>query len=473
MKKSKGRIVFEVINVIVLSLLSFACLFPLLNILAMSFSSSTAVAAGKVSIFPVEFNLYAYDYVVGKADFWKSLLRSVERVAIGLPLNMILTIMLAYPLSKESTSFRMRTVYVWIFFFTMLFSGGLIPGYLLIQNLKMMDTIWALVLPAAVPVYNVILMLNFFRGIPHELEEAAEIDGAGQWRICFQIFVPCAKPSIATLMLFSFISHWNSWFDGLIYSNFPSSYPLASFLQTVVVQRDMTLLSLEDWQSMSMISDRTVRCAQIFVGIIPIILIYPFAQKYFVKGMTVGSVKGINENPVFSWQLVSDKKDEKNERQTAYRILVSESEASLINETGMLWDSGVVKESRCFGILYQGKKLHSAQKAYWKVMVWDGENQASVWSETASFETGLLEREDWKGTWIGQGEDYENQELAPVLVGEFEVADLEQVVCARAYISGLGVFLADMNGQKLSDAFFEPGESDATKTVYYVTYFRH
>ena len=175
MKKSKGRIVFEVINVIVLSLLSFACLFPLLNILAMSFSSSTAVAAGKVSIFPVEFNL----------------LRSVERVAIGLPLNMILTIMLAYPLSKESTSFRMRTVYVWIFFFTMLFSGGLIPGYLLIQNLKMMDTIWALVLPAAVPVYNVILMLNFFRGIPHELEEAAEIDGAGQWRICFQIFVPC------------------------------------------------------------------------------------------------------------------------------------------------------------------------------------------------------------------------------------------------------------------------------------------
>lgn len=179
---------------------------------------------------------------------------------------------------------------------------------------------------------------------------------------------------------------------------------------------------------------------------------------------------GINENPVFSWQLVSDKKDEKNERQTAYRILVSESEASLINETGMLWDSGVVKGSRCFGILYQGKKLHSAQKAYWKVMVWDGENQASVWSETASFETGLLEREDWKGIWIGQGEDYENQELAPVFVGEFEVADLKQVVCARAYISGLGVFLADMNGQKLSDDFFEPGESDATKTVYYVTY---
>ena len=126
----------------------------------------------------------------------------------------------------------MRTVYVWIFFFTMLFSGGLIPGYLLIQNLNMMDTIWALVLPIAVPVYNVILMLNFFRGIPHELEEAALIDGANQWKTCFKIYVPCAKPSIATLTLFSLIAHWNSWFDGLIFSNFPDSYPLASYLQT-------------------------------------------------------------------------------------------------------------------------------------------------------------------------------------------------------------------------------------------------
>ena len=292
MKPTAGRKIFVVINTCLLSLLALLCLFPLLNILAMSFSGSTAVAAGKVSVFPVDFNLYAYNYVIGKRDFWNALRRSVVRVALGLPLNMILTILLAYPLSKESSVFRMRTVYVWIFFFTMLFSGGLIPGYLLIQNLHMMDTIWALVLPAAVPVYNVILMLNFFRGIPHELEEAALIDGAGHWRTCFSVFVPCAKPSIATLMLFAFINHWNSWFDGLIFSNYPSSYPLASFLQTVVVERDMSLLSLDDWKSLSMISDRTVRCAQIFVGIIPIIFVYPFAQKYFVKGMTLGSVKG-------------------------------------------------------------------------------------------------------------------------------------------------------------------------------------
>ena len=291
-KLTKGRILFQIINYTVLTLLAAVCLFPLLNILAMSFSSATAVSAGKVSVWPVEFNGNAYSYVIGKKDFWNSLLVSIERVVIGVPLAMLLTILVAYPLSKERTQLRMRSVYSWIFFFTMLFSGGLIPGYLLIQNLHLMDTIWALILPVSVPVYNIVLMLNFFRGIPRELEEASLIDGANQFQTCFLIYVPCAKPSIATLTLFSFITHWNSYFDGLIFSNFPESYPLASFLYTVVVQRDMSLLSIEEIQMMSMIDDRTIRCAQIFISLIPIMLIYPFAQKYFVKGMTVGSVKG-------------------------------------------------------------------------------------------------------------------------------------------------------------------------------------
>jgi putative aldouronate transport system permease protein len=245
-----------------------------------------------VVFWPVDFNLHAYNYVIGKVSFWKSILRSMERVILGVFINMLLTIIISYPLSKDRKTLRARTVYVWVFFFTTLFSGGLIPGYMLIQNLKMMDTIWALVLPTAVPVFNVILMLNFFRNIPHALEEAALMDGASQWQICFRIYVPCAMPSIATLALFSFIGHWNSWFDGLIFSNFPDNYPLASYLQTVVVQKDFSLFSLEDWLTTSMISDRTVRCAQIFVGTIPIIMLYPFAQKHFVRGITIGSVKG-------------------------------------------------------------------------------------------------------------------------------------------------------------------------------------
>lgn len=220
-KMTKGRLVFQIINYTVLIFLSLLCLFPLLNILAMSFSSATAVSAGRVSVWPVEFNTYAYSYVIGKRDFWNSLLKSVERVCIGVPFSMLITILVAYPLSKERTQLRLRSFYSWIFFFTMLFSGGLIPGYLLIQNLHLMDTIWALILPMAVPVYNIVLMLNFFRGIPRELEEAALIDGANQFQTCFRIYVPCAKPSIATLTLFCFITHWNSYFDGLIFSNFP------------------------------------------------------------------------------------------------------------------------------------------------------------------------------------------------------------------------------------------------------------
>lgn len=291
-KLSKGRIVFQIINYTVLTVLACLCLFPLINILAMSFSSATAVSAGSVSVWPVDFNLNAYEYVIGKKEFWDSLVVSIKRVVIGVPFTMLITILVAYPLSKDRSQLRIRSIYTWVFFFTMLFSGGLIPGYMLVQNLHLMDTIWVLILPVAVPVYNIVLMLNFFRGIPHELEEAALIDGANQFQICFRIFVPCAKPSIATLTLFTFISHWNSYFDGLIFSNFPSSYPLASFLYTVVVKRDMSLLSLEEFQMLSMIDDRSIRCAQIFISLIPIMLIYPFAQKYFVKGMTLGSVKG-------------------------------------------------------------------------------------------------------------------------------------------------------------------------------------
>ncbi|MBR9940954.1 carbohydrate ABC transporter permease [Lachnospiraceae bacterium Marseille-Q4251] len=180
MRVSKGRILFQTINYVIMILLAVICLFPLLNVLAMSFSSATAVSAGKVSILPVDFTASAYTYVMKRKEFWVSLVKSIERVCIGVPLSMMITILTAYPLSKEPRQLRARSVYAWLFFFTMLVSGGLIPGYLLIQKLHLMDTIWAMVLPTTVSVYNIVLMLNFFRGIPVELEEAALMDGAGQ-----------------------------------------------------------------------------------------------------------------------------------------------------------------------------------------------------------------------------------------------------------------------------------------------------
>lgn len=289
---STGRRVFLVLNYVFLILLGLACLLPLINVLAISFSSSTAVNAGKVSLWPVEFNLDSYRFVIGKPEFVQSFLISVKRVLIGVPINMVLTILVAYPLSKERSTFRFRSWYVWYFMITMLFSGGLIPWYMTIRATGILDTFWALILPAAVPIFNVILLLNFFRNIPPEIEEAARIDGSGVWQSLWRIAVPLSAPAIATLTLFCIVNHWNSWFEGLILMNNPANYPLQTYLQTIIVNRDMSLMNVADLTRWAAISDRTSRAAQVFVAMLPVMLVYPFLQKYFSQGIVMGSVKG-------------------------------------------------------------------------------------------------------------------------------------------------------------------------------------
>lgn len=277
---------------LLLSLLVVICIFPMLNVLAMSFSSSAAVAAGKVTLLPVQFSLKSYQFVLTKLEFLISVFVSFKRVLIGVPVNMILTVLLAYPLSKEVKSFRWRTVYVWICVVTMLFSGGLIPIYMMVKYTGVMDSIWALVLPSAVPVFNVILLLNFFRALPKELEEASRVDGASHWRVLWSIYIPLSAPALATITLFAFVHHWNSWFDGIIFMNSPAHYPLQSYLRTVVIQNDLALQMLTDPETMAEISDRTSKMAQILLGALPILVVFPFLQRFFVKGIVLGSVKG-------------------------------------------------------------------------------------------------------------------------------------------------------------------------------------
>lgn len=221
-------------------------------------------------------------------------MNSVVRVILGAGLNLLMIVVLAYPLSKEKKDFRWRNIYVWFFFFTSLFNGGLIPNYMLLNQLKMLNTIWALVLPCAVHVFNMILMLNFYRQLPREMEEAAFIDGAGQWRTLLNIYIPCSLPSIATLALFSVVNHWNAWFDGLIYMNDASNYPLQSYLQTVIIGLDITSGNFDpnDFERIKELSSRTITAAQIIIATLPVLLIYPFLQKYFVTGIVLGSVKG-------------------------------------------------------------------------------------------------------------------------------------------------------------------------------------
>jgi putative aldouronate transport system permease protein len=288
-RKRKYKVVISSILIIV----AVICLLPFIHTIAISFSSSSAVGANYVSFWPVNFTLTSYEYVMHRSAFWRSFVVSLERIALGGGITMILVLMMAYPLSKEPGQFKARTAYVWIIFITMLFNGGLIPLYMLVSQLKMMDTLWSLVLPCAVPAFSVILMLNFFRQIPRELEEAAYIDGASHWKIFMSVFIPVSAPAIATIALFTIVGHWNSWFDGLIFMNRPEHMPLQSYLQTVIVAGggDMSK-SPEDWKIMSFINDRTIKCSQIIMATIPILIVYPFLQKYFVTGIVLGSVKG-------------------------------------------------------------------------------------------------------------------------------------------------------------------------------------
>jgi len=285
------RKVFVISNYTVLLGLSVLCILPLVHLISLSLSSNSAVAAGQVGFWPVDFTWKSYDFILSKPEFLQSLLVTLQRVGLGVLLNMVLTIMIAYPLSKERTALNGRTIYVWIFVFTMLFSGGIIPLYMTIRSLGLLDSVWALILHHAVPVFNVVILLNFFRGLPKELEEAALIDGAGHWRILWRIYVPLSKPSLATLTLFAIVAHWNSWFDGILFMNSPANYPLQSYLYTVVVGLDTLVKSNTDLEVIALVSDRTARAAQIFLGALPILIVYPFLQRYFTKGIVLGSVK--------------------------------------------------------------------------------------------------------------------------------------------------------------------------------------
>lgn len=286
------RVVDSVILAI-LSLLALSTLLPLIHILAVSFSDKTAVSGGAVTFYPIDFTLVAYDAVMSDQAFFRAFWVSVQRVLLGGGLQFVLTIMTAYALSRPTSEFRSRNGYMWMLVFTMIFSGGMIPFYLTIRDLQMLDTMAALVLPTAVPVFNVIVLMNFFRSLPKELDEAALIDGAGPWYRMVALYVPLSLPSIATVTLFSLVGHWNAFFDGLLLMNSPEKYPLQTYLNQIIVQASQprTNLTPDQIEQLAKLSDRTVNSAKILVSLVPILLVYPFLQRYFVTGITLGSVK--------------------------------------------------------------------------------------------------------------------------------------------------------------------------------------
>jgi ABC-type glycerol-3-phosphate transport system permease component len=278
----------------VLILFTLACLIPLLHTVAVSFSDKTAADAGRVVLTPIKATTASYSKVLDDGQFFNAFFISVKRVLFGGLLNFVLNIMMAFALSKDSKQFRLRNMYMWFLVFTMLFSGGIVPWFMTIKSYGMLDSMWALILPHAVQVFNVILLMNFFRNLPKELSEAAEIDGAGPWYIMVRLFVPLSLPAIATVTLFSIVFHWNSFFDGLILMNKQDHYPLQTYIQTLVAQlsaQAMTSMSPEQLAEAMAVSNRTFNAAKIIISMIPILLIYPFIQRFFIHGITLGSVK--------------------------------------------------------------------------------------------------------------------------------------------------------------------------------------
>ena len=293
--KTRANRIFHFVNIFILSVVSLLCVLPFINLLAISFSDSAAVAAGAVGFTPVDFTLSAYEYALKGGKFIRALFISFERVFLGVGLNLILMVLTAYPLSKTRKKVAGRNIYMVYFVITMLVSGGMIPTYLVVTGLGLKDTIWALILPGALPVYNMVILMNFMRGIPEEIEEAAAIDGASPFQILTRVLLPILKPALATVGLFCIVTHWNDWFSGMIYMNNPDNYPLQTYLQSLLQNFEQLLRtqSSQDIQALlAQMDARTGRAAQLFLGAIPVMVIYPFLQKYFTKGLVLGSVKG-------------------------------------------------------------------------------------------------------------------------------------------------------------------------------------
>lgn len=286
--KSKGYRVFQVVNTIIMILVIFITLYPVIYLVAQSFSSEAAVSAGKVTFYPIDFTTATYKYILRNNEFFLYYWNTIVYSVVGTALSVALTAMLAYPLSKPKL--RLNKVLTPFVVFTMYFAGGIIPNFVLVtQWLGLRDSMWAVILPPAISTFNFLLMKSFFAGLPEELEEAAAIDGMGTYGIFLKIVLPLSKAIIATMTLFYIVSMWNEWFGPFMYLDTKAKWPVSLHVRQLVeganqVEQGSTA-EASNVQS-------TLKSATMVLTTLPIVCVYPFVQKYFVQGMTMGAVKG-------------------------------------------------------------------------------------------------------------------------------------------------------------------------------------
>ncbi|MGP5265992.1 carbohydrate ABC transporter permease [Brachybacterium alimentarium] len=290
-KDSASYKVFTVVNTTALLLMCAMMLYPFVMLLAQSFSSAGAINAGKVSIFPVDFNLDTYKAVADNGAFWRSYGNTVVYTVIGTTIAMVLTTTYAFVLSKKHL--RGRGLLIGIAVFTMFFNGGIVPNYVLISSLGMKNTMWAVILPPALSVFNLLVMKAFFENLPSELEEAAHIDGLTWFGIFFRIVLPLSKAVIATMVLFYSVQYWNDWFAAFLYLDRTDLFPVTLFLRNLIAGAS-TAASEGAAASGASVSDlnANIQSVTMILILIPILCVYPFVQRYFVSGIMLGSVKG-------------------------------------------------------------------------------------------------------------------------------------------------------------------------------------
>lgn len=285
-KESGSYRVFKVFNAIILTLISVAMLYPFLYLVAQSFSSTQAIVAGQVGLIPKDFNISTYKYVITDGKFIPYYGNTIVYSIIGTVCALLFSALLAYPLSKAEL-YGGKAINKFIIF-TMYFSGGMIPNYILMVSLGLRDTVASFILPSMISTYYVILMRSFFLTLPRELEEAGEIDGLDLWGVFWRIAIPLSKPIIATMTLFYVVQYWNDWFDAFLYLDTTTKWPVAYYLRQLISSASGTSADAGDAMQ---IASNIKSCAMVLTSA-PIICIYPFIQKYFVQGMMLGGVKG-------------------------------------------------------------------------------------------------------------------------------------------------------------------------------------
>lgn len=300
MKEQKNKIqtsipekIFTVLNYTMLTSLVLICLYPFLNIVAYSFSSSRAVLSGWVTIFPIEFQTDAYKEILRNSGIWRSMGVTVFVTITSTAIGMLLTIGAAYGLSKKRL--KGRKFLTMVMLFTMYFGGGIIPTFLVVKNLGLIDTLGALIFPSAMSVFYFIIMKTFFLQIPQELEESAILDGCNDLQVLSKIILPLSLPIIATIGLFYAVAHWNEYFSSMMYINNPDKYTLQLKLRQLLFTEQLSQISgdLSQYDTGSnLLVSESLKGASIVVSTLPIIIVYPWLQKYFVKGVMVGSIKG-------------------------------------------------------------------------------------------------------------------------------------------------------------------------------------